>query len=235
MHLDPAIRDWVMFPILVVMILVGLLRSNATLLMNSKPKLDKAQMRETQALMRVLRQRVTRILHPSTHEYWKAHALEYMKERDASGDPMSNPEQLEGTMDMMKKNVLMIVPQTVIMSWVSYFFSGFVLTKLPFPLTLRFKQMLQAGIDTKDMDVSWVSSISWYFLLLFGLSSVYTLLMDDASNTSSAMDMTQMQGNPMAQQADVKKMFLNEIEFLELLDYEWGLQDVKERILEKYT
>ncbi|KAJ3345680.1 ER membrane complex subunit 3, partial [Kappamyces sp. JEL0680] len=168
-------------------------------------------------------------------EYWKAHALEYMKERDASGDPMSNPEQLEGTMDMMKKNVLMIVPQTVIMSWVSYFFSGFVLTKLPFPLTLRFKQMLQAGIDTKDMDVSWVSSISWYFLLLFGLSSVYTLLMDDASNTSSAMDMTQMQGNPMAQQADVKKMFLNEIEFLELLDYEWGLRDVKERILEKYT
>ena len=71
-------------------------------------------------------------------------------------DPMGNPDQLEGTMDMMKKNMMQIVPQTLIMSWVSFFFSGFVLTKLPFPLTLRFKSMMQSGIDTRDMDVTWV-------------------------------------------------------------------------------
>ncbi len=30
--------------------------------------------------------------------------------------------------DMMKKNMMMVVPQTLIMSWVSFFFSGFVLS-----------------------------------------------------------------------------------------------------------
>lgn len=33
--------------------------------------------------------------------------------------------------DMMKKNMAMIVPQILIMTWVNYFFSGFVLGKLP--------------------------------------------------------------------------------------------------------
>lgn len=37
--------------------------------------------------------------------------------------------------------------------------------------------MLQRGIETQDMDVTWVSSLSWYFLNLFGLQSVFTLIL----------------------------------------------------------
>lgn len=49
--------------------------------------------------------------------------------------------------------------------------------KLPFPLTVKFKSMLQAGVATKDMDPRWMSSISWYFLCFFGLQPVFNFLL----------------------------------------------------------
>lgn len=39
--------------------------------------------------------------------------------------------------------------------------------------------MLQRGIETPDLDVTWVSSLSWYFLTLFGLNAVYRLVLGD--------------------------------------------------------
>lgn len=55
--------------------------------------------------------------------------------------------------------------------------TDFYLVKLPFPLTLGFKSMLQRGIETPDMDVRWVSSLSWYFLNFFGLNGLYRLIL----------------------------------------------------------
>ena len=49
--------------------------------------------------------------------------------------------------------------------------------RLPFPLTIKFKSMLQAGVATRDMDPQWMSSISWYVLCIFGLQSVFNYLL----------------------------------------------------------
>lgn len=51
------------------------------------------------------------------------------------------------------------------------------IVKLPFPLTIKFKSMLQAGVATRDMDPQWMSSISWYVLCIFGLQSVFNYLL----------------------------------------------------------
>jgi hypothetical protein len=37
--------------------------------------------------------------------------------------------------------------------------------------------MLQRGIETSDMDVRWVSSLSWYFLNWFGLNGLYRVIL----------------------------------------------------------
>lgn len=65
------------------------------------------------------------------------------------------------------------------------------IVKLPFPLTPQFKAMLQAGVGTRDLDVRWVSSISWYFLTLFGLQPVYNFILGSNNGSSSSRSSTQ--------------------------------------------
>ena len=134
---------------------------------------------------------------------------QFLKDPENKGkppaNPMTDPAGMEAMMGMMKGNMAMIIPQTLIMSWINAFFSGYVVcksiepsrhlgpfspprdiwpnamppVKLPFPLTIRFKSMLQSGVATRDLDVRWVSSLSWYFLNLFGLQSVFTFILGD--------------------------------------------------------
>lgn len=61
--------------------------------------------------------------------------------------------------------------------------------KLPFPLTLRFKSMLQSGVATRDLDVRWVSSLSWYFLNLFGLQSVFIFILGNENGMCPPVDL----------------------------------------------
>jgi len=45
-------------------------------------------------------------------------------------NPMSDPAAMEGMMGMMKGNVAMMVPQSLIMGWINAFFSGYVISKI---------------------------------------------------------------------------------------------------------
>jgi len=134
-----------------------------------------------------------------------------------------------------------MVPQMVIMGWINFFFQGFVAIKLPFPLTLGFKSMLQRGVETQDMDVRWVSSLSWYFLNFFGLNGVYRLILGNDNSADSSKDMgnsspfaASTQQQPMAQ--DYSKLFKAEKDNLELAEglYVWAAQDVELRVLRRY-
>ena len=46
--------------------------------------------------------------------------------------------------------------------------------------------MLQRDIRTNALDVSWVSSLSWYFLNLYGLDAIYRLIMGNNDGASNA-------------------------------------------------
>ena len=43
-------------------------------------------------------------------------------------NPLTDPAAMEPMMEQGKKSLVMMVPQTVIMGWINFFFSGFVLS-----------------------------------------------------------------------------------------------------------
>ncbi|KAF3167353.1 ER membrane complex subunit 3 [Orbilia oligospora] len=247
---DPALFYWILFPITIVMILTGVLRHYATLLLQSAPKpLEAKAIREQKNYLHGLNLRTNANQIPlssfTSRKNYLVQAFQsgtFLKDPDASNkppaNPMSDPNGMDAMMNMMKGNMMMIVPQTVIMGWINAFFSGFVIMKLPFPLTIRFKSMLQSGVMTRDMDVRWVSSLSWYFLCLFGLRPVFTFILGNDNAADQTMAQVQ-QMNPQAntQQLfgpgqDPAKMYLAEAENLEVMvQHEFVLDGIVDRIL----
>ena len=57
---------------------------------------------------------------------------EFLKDPDSrgkpAGNPMTDPAAMEGMMGMMKGNMAMMIPQTLIMGWINAFFAGFVIS-----------------------------------------------------------------------------------------------------------
>lgn len=108
--------------------------------------------------------------------------------------------------------------------------------------------MLQSGIATRDLDVRWVSSLSWYFLNLFGLQSVFIFILGSdngkfykilaSTNVRSywlaiaasqmASQMAQMNpgagANLFQPGQDPDKLFQGEAENLEVLEH-WSILD----------
>lgn len=247
-HRDPALFYWILFPISIVMILTGVLRHYATVLLQTTPKKQALPaLREQRSLLRGINLRsnssaVSSTAFASRKQYLVSAYKDgtFLKDPDnrgkPAGNPMTDPAAMEGMMGMMKGNMAMMIPQTLIMGWINAFFAGFVIMKLPFPLTIRFKSMLQSGVATRDLDVRWVSSLSWYFLNLFGLQSVFIFILgnDNAAN-QMAQQMSQMNpgaGAGMFQPGqDPDKMFQSEAENLEVLEHEYILKGVEDRLL----
>lgn len=108
--------------------------------------------------------------------------------------------------------------------------------KLPFPLTESFKQMLQNGVATPDLNVRYVSSISWYFVNLLGLRPIYSIVLQDSTAVEALMQQQQQQGQqappiggPGAPKVD--KVYKAEAENLQVLDHTSIFDGIVERIL----
>eukprot|EP01114_Cavostelium_apophysatum_P009618 TRINITY_DN2282_c0_g1_i1.p1 TRINITY_DN2282_c0_g1~~TRINITY_DN2282_c0_g1_i1.p1 ORF type:complete len:288 (-),score=59.28 TRINITY_DN2282_c0_g1_i1:11-874(-) len=250
LSLDTAIRDWVLIPIVAVMFVVAIFRHYTTKLLQTHKKPEFKQIVEAQMFLRARRLKMNHNKIPHSSFLMRKHFFGnkengLFRERPVPQNsdplanmtnPMTNPMMDPSNMvDMMKKNMAMIVPQMFLMTWVSYFFSGFVLVKLPFPLSFSFKTMLQRGIDLTTLDVSYVSSLSWYFLTLFGLRGLNSIILGEANAADDAQMMQDQFGGmggaaPAATPADLNKIFQSERENLELIKHEYDI-DAAERKL----
>ena len=118
--------------------------------------------------------------------------------------------------NMMKVSVVNQIYNVALFAGLGWIFSGFILGRVPLPLTEKFRSMVQQGLALENLDVSFVSSMSWCIILIFGLQGVQRLLVDDDEMAAESMKM--MTGAHMMdptkqqqQQKDFNKMFKNEL------------------------
>ena len=147
-----------------------------------------------------------------------------------ANNPMANPA---GAMEGMMGNASFMIQNMIMMQGIQHFFSGFVLLKVPFSLSRGFKPMFQRGIDLPSLNVSYVSSVSWYFLVMFGLRGLFRLIIGDPSRDS--VDSTALQadlGNSFFLPAPLKSKdaFKAECDNLEIARYR-SVIETSERIL----
>lgn len=224
--LDSSIRMWVVLPIVFITFVFGIIRHYLSLLMSSEKIVSLDQVRDSQAILRCRYLRENGHSIPRSAFAMRKHYLiaeedgvitKGKNQQGQARNPMTDPSMMT---DMLKGNVLNVLPMIVIGGWIQWTFSGFVTTKVPFPLTIRFKPMLQRGIELEALDASWVSSASWYFLNVFGLRSMYSLILgeDNAADQTRIMQ-EQMSGAAMNMQQDPQKIFKAEWESLQVTQH----------------
>lgn len=241
--LDAAVRDWVFIPLTVAIVLMKLLTQYMHQLVSAPPPNNKElkELKELQSVARSQRLRgACRLIPESSYKMRK----EYFAGDKGVFSQKSQSRSMQETMatdpsvmvDMMKKNLTGMVPQLAMGMVVNFFFQGFVIGKVPFSLSPRFKPMLQRGIDLATLDVSYFTSLSFYILLLFGLRGVFALVFRDEAVDETEMMRRQM--NPMAMAGanpmgfDADAAFKTEKQALNALEHEWELETAEERAVE---
>lgn len=121
-------------------ILTGVLRHYATVLLATTPKKQEPSvLREQRSLLRGMNLRSnSSAISPSAFASRKNYLVSaykdgiFLKDPDnrgkPAGNPMTDPAAMEGMMGMMKGNMAMMIPQTLIMGWINAFFAGFVIS-----------------------------------------------------------------------------------------------------------
>lgn len=263
LRLDPSIRNWVFIPITLITISVNLLMKYLNIMFNQGPKPNKSrteddnlsgadfiknemQNRDADIKIKSAINRSTKLrinfMYISERGF-KLRKAFFCKDGEGffnqkfenKAPEIMNPNLMG---DMLKKNVLNALYYAIIFVGVGYIFSGFILLKLPFGLTQKFRSMLQQGLNLPDLDVSYVSAISWCFILVFGLNSILQHF-DGGDNFSMLKEQEQMMKAPMMMGMgqtgqDNDKILSVEKENVEIIPNFSMLEDSVDRLIEKY-
>jgi len=238
--LDPSIRDWVLIPIVIIMFLIGIIRNNITKLLRKESPPNPKQVQHNNQLMRARRLRANAVYIPygsfaGRRNYFCHKESGVLAQKMEAANPMAAMQDPNMMMNMMQGNMAMMVPQMAMMGIVNYFFSGFVLGKIPFALTPSFKGMLQRGVAVSTLDTAYVTSMSWYFLVMFGMRGLYSLVLGQGAETDDTRMMQQQMGMGMQQQPgqapDMGKLFAAEAENMQIVEHTWFLDAAEERLL----
>ncbi|DBA83842.1 TPA: hypothetical protein ACH3X1_006357 [Trebouxia sp. C0004] len=236
--LDRKVRDWVVVPLTLCILLMMLLRQYVSKILASpsasKQPVDTKELREKQALARSQLMRNNAGYIPAfavqqRRNFFSAKEVGvFQKKSEAKGvqeQLMTNPDMMQ---NMMKQQLTGLVPQIAMGAFVNYFFSGFIMGKIPFPLSPSFRLMLQRGIDLPSLDVAYFTSLSYYMLLLFGLRGVMSLMFKEDTIDETQLQKQQMTMGMGQMGQDPQKTFEQERAALDAIEYVSKLDGINE-------
>ncbi|CCW67103.1 unnamed protein product [Phytomonas sp. Hart1] len=238
--LDPNIRDWVLLPLIAIVIFLGILRHYATLLFTSQPNINMTAVCNTNIanyarLLIHSGNNLSPVAYKKRVEELMNHDL---KKKVSPPNPMEMMNDPNMMMGLLKNQFMTLVPNMGMMMLVSNFFTGFVVAKLPFPLYQRFRGMMQRGLDIDDLDCTYVTSLSMYFLIMFGSQGILQLLLgQDATMNDQTYMMQQVQGGSTpGQPVDYSKVFKQISEELEFMKdrHKWSYANAPDTLLKEW-
>ncbi|SBS84988.1 ER membrane protein complex subunit 3, putative [Plasmodium ovale curtisi] len=146
-----------------------------------------------------------------------------------------DPSDLFG---MVKNQIPFLVLQLGLGFLINLFFSGYLVAKIPFPLTYKFKSTLQMGMDIELLDMKFVSSLSWYFLVMFGSNGLisiidYFVLQDRDRSQNNPMD-NLMEPVNVNSVPDLKKFYEKKKAELETMRYKFLLENIEYNLVENW-
>lgn len=178
MMIDAAVRDAVLLPLLVFVAVTALLRAALGRYMTPTPTQGREELAQRGVVARGARlrasggfitprgfaQRVEALLGSTGGSAGDLRA----EVKDTGVNPLSQ-------MDGMKMQMVNQFVYFGLFYAIQNALAGFLVVKLPFALTERFKQLTQQGIGVPALDTSFVSSGSWYMIAQYGISRVIEL------------------------------------------------------------
>jgi len=250
--LDARIRDYVLLPIFLVVVLMSALRTNLMTIFKSEAKVDLKEVKTNNMLSRcrALRQH-SHVLSEKSFRSRKAYFIKkdqgvLVKAPPKPKDPMealsAGPDPMMA-MGMMKNQMFFMVSQGLLAYWVSHLFSGFLVAKTPFPLTFQFKNTMQRGVEVQSLEPGYVSSLCWYMFVMMSSHSLIGLVQSFFSKSDSEVDdnpmmamMGTMGGGGMMPGGgpDMSKIYKQEQESLEMIQHEFVLDGIETELWRKW-
>jgi len=241
--LDPRIRTWVLLPISIATFVMGILRMYLSRWLMREPRVVLHRVRDAGLIARWMAiQRDGGILPEEQlamrrHWFVKEDGGVFREERNPRSAHMMlmDPEMLsQKTIEL----ICSAVPQMLFGAWVRFFFGGFAVCRLPFGPPQRFRAMLQSGIEIagRDLDVAYVSALSWYIINLFGNQCLFMLFMsheatEEPRGPPNDLNQTMMKLYSMYG-ADPKTLFEAGIKYFnEDIKHEWSLPSAEAELL----
>ncbi len=259
LRIDSSLRNWVFIPLTLITVCVSLLMKYLTYIFNqgSEKKIKsetktieafdyKTEMKNKDTDI-VIKNAINRanllknnFMYISEKGFKKRQAFfnEFFSRQfeDKQADFM-NPNMMT---DMLTRNISNAIYYISLFVVGGFFFSGYILLKLPFGLTRTFKSMMQQGLSLPDFDPSYVSAISWCLILVFGINPILQFF-DGGEDFSMIEQQKQMMtqplnlmSNPMTGGKDYKKVLEPEKESINIISNFSLVEDAVDTLINKY-